>query len=521
MSSGDLYRDYLAGDAALRPFFAHGVHELAGAAQGLPAWSAPMLEGLIEYQAELGLARGISADGLAVVTGQQPGLLTGPLYTIYKAITAIHLAQHVANETGRAVTPIFWAAADDHDFEEVRSACLLTRDHALLELKYTPEADIAGFPMHRVPVEASLHAIVDQAANEATGSEFTEEIRAFLHESLEASRSFSDWFCRILARLFRDTPLVIFSTELPAARISAAPIFAREIDTPLESTRLLNAAGERLAALGYPPQVVKAADECAFFVEFNRRRRKVLWRDGVFFVPEENLRYTQGEMQALLAEAPERFSANVALRPVVQQALFPTVAYIGGPGELAYWAQFKDVFAHFGQPMPLVYPRAQAALSSIKLNKLLAKYGFELPALAQPREALLQQALAASVKSPALETFRAGRSAVEGAAESLRAAVRGAKKIDKASAEAADTAAEQVRMAMDRLEKALLRADTTQTETTRKQVERIATALMPERKPQERVYTVFSFLFEHGWGLIDRLSEALNSETFTMNEIEL
>lgn len=521
MSSGGFYRDYLDGAEALRPFFEHGVRDLAGAAHGLPAWDPAMLEGLIAYQAELGLTRGISADSLAVVTGQQPGLLTGSLYTIYKAITAIHLAQRAANETGRAVTPIFWAAADDHDFEEVRSACLLTRDHALLELKYTPEADFAGFPMHRTPVESSLHAIIDQAANEATGSEFTDEIRTFLHASLDASRSFSDWFCRILARLFQDTPLVIFTTELSAARTLAAPIFAREIDTPLESTRLLNAAGERLAALGYPPQVVKAADECAYFVEFDRRRRKVLWRDDAFLVPEENLRYTQAEMRALLAEAPERFSANVALRPVVQQVLFPTVAYIGGPGELAYWAQFKDVFAHFGQPMPLVYPRAQAVLSTIKLNKLLAKYGFDLPALAQPRDVLLQQALAASVKSPALETLRAGRGKVEFAAEELRAALRGVKKIDKASADAADTAAEQVRTAMDRLEKALLRADTTQTETTRKQVERIATALMPERKPQERVYTVFSYLFEHGWGLVDRLSEALNSETFAMNEIEL
>lgn len=516
----DFYADYLAGSTALAPFFAHGVHDLP-AASALPGWSEEIRAAVLADQARLGIRREIPPDSIAVVTGQQPGLLGGPLYTVYKAITAIKLAEKTTAATGRTCVPVFWAAADDHDFEEVRTAHLLTLDHTHTALRYEPEGDVAALPMHGMPVQASLRDLADRVALEAMGGEFRDEISTFLHESLAESRSFSDWFCRIMARLFQDSPLIIFTTELPAARVAAAPVFEKAIRHPLETTRLLNDAGAQLAALGYAAQVVKAEEECAFFVQVDGRRRKVTFSGDVFHLPEIRVQRTEAEMLAWLAARPEDFSANVALRPVVQQALFPTVAYIGGPGELAYWAQFRGIFEFFGQPMPVVYPRAQAVLSTIKLNKLLKKYGFTPGELTAPREELVQRALNASVKSPALDTFRAARGQVEGAAEALAAAVLGVKKIDKQSADAVRAAGEQISGTLDRLEKALLRADAGQAETVRKQVERLCTAFAPDRKPQERVYSIFSFLCEHGWGLIGRLSDVMDIEGFTMNEIEL
>lgn len=517
----DFAAAYLAGSPTLRPFFAHAPGDFAAAAGALGPWNEDMRSAMLDEQARLGLARKIPAESLAIVTGQQPGLLTGPLYTVYKAITAIQLAERESAKLGRPVVPVFWVAADDHDFEEVREAHLLSQDHADCALRYEPGADIAGLPMHRVPLEGSLHGLVDVAAREAPGAEFREEVRAFLHESLDQSTSFSGWFARILARLFRDTPLLIFSTDLPASRVVAAPVFAREIQTPLASTRLLNDAGKQLAAHGFPPQVVKADDECAFFVEVAQRRRKVLYRDGHFVLPEESRQFTREEMLAWLRARPADFSANVALRPVVQQTLFPTLAYVGGPGELAYWAQFRGIFEHFGQPMPVVCARAGAVLTTIKLNKLLAKYGLGVADLAVPREELLLRALAASVKSPARDAFRAQRPALDAAIATFRAKMLAVKKLDKTLATQVETAAENLAGTLDRLEKSLLRADESQTETVRKQVERVTTALMPERKPQERHYSVFSFLFEHGWELIPRLSAALDAGVHTMQEIEL
>lgn len=518
----DLYADYLRQAPELAPFYARRVDDLAWSA-ALPHWNPAFRAVLLADQKRLGLEEtlAIPADSVAIVTGQQPGLLTGPLYTIYKAITAIKLAQRVTAQGGRPAVPIFWAAADDHDFEEVRAVHLLGKEHAAIALRYSPEAEIDGFPMHGVPCEASLHTLVDQAAHEAPGAEFRESVRAFLHESLDDSRSFSDWFCRIMARLFRDTPLIFFTTELAASRSLAAPIFAREIQSPLESTRRLNEAGARLAALGYPAQVVKADNECNFFLLCEGRRRKVLYRDGMFLLPDENVALSAQAMLDLLDQSPERFSANVALRPVVQQHLFPTLAYIGGPGEVAYWGQFAGVFALFGLPMPTVYPRAQARLSTLKLNKLLAKYGLDAAALAGPRETMLQRALESSVRSPALDTFRRGRDPILVASNALRDSLHAEKRIDKNSLEVAEVAHAQIEATLDRLERALLRADTAQTETARKQLERLCTALQPEGKAQERVYSIFSFLFEHGWDLIPRLIEAVDTDNFGMSEIEL
>lgn len=514
----DFAARYLSGDAALRDFFAHGPDDWPAAAAKLPAWNEALRAGLLRAQAELGLTREIPAGSLAIVTGQQPGLLTGPLYTVYKAITAIQLAERASAALGRPVVPIFWVAADDHDFEEVRTAHVLTQDHADLALRYEPTADVSGRAMFRVPLEPSLHALIDQAADAAPGSEFAAEIRAFLHESLDASTSFSGWFARLLARLFRDTPLLIFTTDLPEARRVAAPLFAHEIRHPLETTRRVNAAGSALSALGFPPQVVKAEDECAFFLEVDQHRRKVLRRDGLFHLPEEGLSLDAAALLDRLAAAPELFSANVALRPVVQQVLFPTLAYIGGPGELAYWAQFKGVFEHHGQPMPIVRARAQAVLTTIKLNKLLTRFGFTPAELTAPREALHERALAAAVKSPALDAFRREQPR---AAEAVNALLHATAAADKRAKPAADAAEAHLSQAIAHLERALLRMDKAQTETVQKQVDRLATALAPQRLPQERVYSIFSFLFEHGWDLVPRLCAALDSERPGLQEIEL
>lgn len=518
----DLVEAYLAGSTELAAFFAHPprtpLHTLAPSGQ----MNAALCEAINAHQAALGGSGRMEPGDWTIVTGQQPGLLTGPLYTIYKAATAIRLAQDVTTASGRRCTPVFWVAGDDHDFEEVRTAYLLTKQHDLRALTYTPESDVRALPMHRMPLEDSLHRLMDEAAACTQGSELRDDVAAELHASLSAATSFSDWFARLLARLFRDTPLVIFSPDLPAARDVAAPVFAREIATPLESTRLLNAAGARLQALGFPPQVVKAEDECSFFLEIDARRRKVLWRDEQFFLPELALEQSPEELQALLEDAPEAFSANVVLRGVVQQTLFPnTLAYIGGPGEIAYWAQLRDVFTHFGQPMPVVRPRARALLTTRKLDKLRSKLGLDTGALQAPLDTVLDQALAAVAQSPALAALRPHQQHLEAEAAALVASLEGIALKDTSVLGAARAFQEQVQQGLVRLERILRRGDAAQVDTVRQQVERLAHALAPHRKPQERVLSIFSFLFEHGWALVPRITAALDPEGNAVQEIEL
>ncbi len=522
----ELFEDFIKGSETLAPFYNGFPATLFDQPATLPPWRTDIMETMRDFNQGLGLDCNITGNEHCIITGQQPGLFTGPLFTIYKAVTAIRVAELYQQRTGQPCLPVFWVSGDDHDFEEVRSAHILTRNNESLTLRYAPELpddlglSVDAFPMHRVPLSSSLHDCIDLAANAAPGSEYKEDVRAFLHQTLDNAISVADWFTVIMAGLFQDTPLLFFMPHLPTARRIAADIIRQEIQNPLESTRLLNEAGQRLEKLGYHAQVVKHPNECNFFLEMGDHRRKVLFESGHFVLPEENITASPEEMKSLLDLLPHRFSPNVALRCIVQQLLFPTAAYIGGPGEIAYWAQVRPLFEHFGQSMPTVYPRARAVLVSAKLNQLRQRFGFSIEDCQRPEEELLEQALRRIAKTPTLDALRDRRAPVEDALRGLADAVAAADPAPHLKS-MTDQWVNQSLQGMNRIERILLLADHKQTEATRKQVDRLRTSLAPDRKPQERVYSIVSFLFAQGPELIPRLMDSLNVESFALNEVEL
>ena len=514
----ELSVEYTRDAPELMAFFEKPARALFDAAPEVAAWDKNLTSALATYQETIGSGGTFKGNEAVIITGQQPAIFTGPLYTIYKAVTAILLARKLEERFDKPCVPVFWVGSEDHDFEEARTAHFLTKNHGPLSLRYTPSADVEGLPMYRVPLEESLRGFIDQATEESIGGAFRDETKNFLHETLAASNSLAEWTTRVLAGLFRDTPLVFFSPDLPAARAAGAAIIAREIAEPLRSTALLNEAGNRLSRIGFPPQVTKGETECNFFLEVGVQRRKVLFEKKQFVIPEEELTYTGDEMQALLKESPERFSPNVALRCIVQQHLFPVAAYVAGPGELAYWAQLKPVFAHFDQPMPIVYPRAQCALTTIKLNKIRTKLGLDLDHLFEQPDALFERVLRNASNNPAYTFVSDERKKIETALQELAEGVR---PHDKTAASMAEGLLKETLPKLDRIEKTILQADASKSDAARKQLERLCNSLAPLRKPQERVYTIISFLFEHGHDLIGRLLEETNVESFEMNEIEL
>jgi bacillithiol biosynthesis cysteine-adding enzyme BshC len=518
MSGRNLVSDYTAGAAPLEPFYTRPLAALWRPGDSPPAWNPQFVEEWRAYQAACGSSVEFRGNEAAIVTGQQPGIFTGPLYTIYKAVTAIRVAALHAELTGVPTVPVFWVGAEDHDFEEARTTYFLSRRHAVESITYAPDADVAGLPMCRVPIEPSLHDAVDVMASQTPGSEFTQPVARMLHETLDAAHSLSDWCVRLLARLFTGTPLLLFTPELPAARRIAATAIAREIADPLATSRLVNAQGIELAKLGYDAQVVKSENECSFFLDVNGRRRKVLFEKGSFWLPEEEQRFSPKTLLGILKASPERFSPNVALRCVVQQKLFPARAYVAGPGELAYWAQLRPVFERHGVEMPVVYPRARAVLTNVKLNKLLNKLGLELDSLDAAEDDVVVAAQRHSGNNSMLSRVHTAESSL------LKELGRLEEQLTRVSPTAASRL-EAMRGEIDRgfkrVEQTLLREDAARHSATRQQVQRLSVSLMPLRKPQERVFTICSFLFEHGPGLIHRLLTEIDVESFKMNQIEL
>ncbi len=518
MSGRDLFADYRNGAGDLSRFYAHSVSQLWTSCAVPPKWDAAFTAELRAYHAARGCAAKFNGDEAVIVTGQQPGIFTGPLYTVYKAITAVRVAALHAERTCVPTVPVFWVGGEDHDFDEARTAHFLSRRHTVESVTYAPQADVTGLPMCRVPAEPSLHDAIDVMASQAAGSEFAESVSAMLHETLDAADSLSDWCARLMARLFEGTPLVLFTPDLPAARRIGAEVIGRELESPLETTRLVNAQGLDLAKLGYGTQVVKSETECSFFLDMNGRRRKVLFEKGAFSLPEEGATISREEMRATLAASPERFSPNVALRCIVQQRLFPVRAYVAGPGELAYWAQLKPVFERHGAAMPVVYPRARALLTTTKLSKLMRKLNLDLAALDAPEDDVVVAAQRGSGNSASIAASRTAHDTIRAELQRLSANLG---KASPAAASSVDAMSAELDRGFARVEQAILREDAEKDSATRQQVQRLCNSLMPLRKPQERVFTVFSFLFEHGPGLIGRLLAELDVESFGMNEIEL
>ena len=513
-----VFEDYQAGDAQLLELFAASPTSFLTAE--LPA--SPIADNVRlavnAQQRAFGSKTDLPENAAIIVTGQQPALFTGPLYTIYKVITAIKLAAHFRAMGQQSVIPMFWVGSDDHDFEEARTAHVVTQANTLRSFTYAPESYVDGQPLHRVPVDESLLNLIRDVANAVPGSELTSEITEELLASARASKSLADWMARLVARLFQETDLITFVPHDPAIRAEVAWIFRKEIEHPLESTRLLREGAARLAQLGYEPQLVKKENECNFFLEFGDLRRKVVHEAGRYSVPEEKVTFTVDELLAILDQSPERFSPNVVLRCIVQQALFPTAAYVAGPGEVAYWAQFKGVFEFFGLPMPVVYPRAQATLLSTKNRKLLAKLGLSLGDLFAPDAQVLEKALRNAGANPGLDRFESHCRTINGTMGVMRDEL--AKKVP-AVKNTIESVEERVAAELQRIARALLHADEQKVAATQKQVQRLCDTLAPLREPQERVLCIAAFLFEHGWELIPRLLTELDVTSFQLNEVEL
>jgi bacillithiol biosynthesis cysteine-adding enzyme BshC len=514
----DFFAEYVAESPQLLGFFANPPRALMSITPKTRQWDPTLVEAMHEYLTNAGGRPLFMGDEAAIVTGQQPGLLTGPLYTIYKAVAAILLARKAHERFGVRCVPVFWVASDDHDFDENRVASLFTRNHEILTLNYQPAADVAAMAMYRVPLEPSLHNLIDDAAAQASGSEFRDEIAAFLHESLDAAANLADWTAAILVRLFKNTPLIVFAPHMPAARKLAAPVFEREIRDPLVSTMLLNDCGRKLREMDFHQQVAKNDTECNFFLEFRGLRRKVLFNEDHYIIPDERQNFSIDEMAALLASEPERFSPNVALRCVVQQHLFPAAAYVAGPGEIAYWAQLKPLFRHFGEDMPIVYPRARCLLTDIKTRQIMEKFQFTFDDLAAQSNELAERALQLTSRAPAKEIVQRHRAQIETAFPPL---VEELEPLNKSAADMVRSVQKNLADEFERIEAAIVKGEEAQAEAVRKQVQRVTTLLFPNRKPQERVFNVFSFLFEHGWDLVPRLLKEINVDSFQVKEIEL
>jgi len=428
----------------------------------------------------------------AIVTGQQAGLLLGPTYTLSKAFTARRLAERLDSETAPAV-PVFWLASQDHDTGEVDHAWLLDFDERLQRVSVQLPADV---PTGQIPFDrAWLTQLLDQLRQGRWQAESLEQVEGQLHQAAEVADSWADFFAACLYRVLGPAAPLI----LDPGRPDLAPLFngvlASEIDDPLTGVEAINAAGARLSRLGFSPQLGRARGATNLFISTVRDglpRRELLRFDGSSFFTA-HARYSRADLHAMLDSEPGRLTPAAGLRPISQDAVLPTAAFVVGPGELRYLAQLRDVYRQHQVRQPTIWPRADVTVLEPSTARILAQLGLDAaayqadPAAAESR-ILLERSGAARRFSDGLAGLRSTQAAMNSALKELEPTLQGA----------VDRHAERVAHSIRILEQKTAAAVRRKEQVLSRQFTRLRAQLLPNGSLQERVLSPFSFFLKFG-----------------------
>jgi bacillithiol biosynthesis cysteine-adding enzyme BshC len=488
----------------------------SAASRGYPEGRRAATVSLLRRQAErwgfldasrASLDRLARPDALAVVAGQQPGLFGGPLYTVYKALTAIAVAAEAERATGRPVVPIFWIAADDHDFEEVRRAYLSDGAAEPGVLEYPLDAVPRGASVARVPLGPPIEDLLRSLEQNLPPSEFRDESMARLRGAYAAGTSWADAFARLAGAWVVPFGALVFDPTDAEAKRLVLPVFEREIELAGRTSRAALERGADLESRGYHAQIARSGDELNLFWHGERREALRLAGNGTFRLAESGRSLARTELLSMVRERPEDASPGVLLRPLTQDYLFPTAAYVGGPSEVAYWAQVNALYPLFEMAPPAVVPRAGATILEPKIRKLLDRFGLEWGSLAGDPEVVIRETLKRLLPEdlPALlEAERAGwlrsfgriESAVTAFDPSLKAAVK--------------TATGKTLHEAENLERKLMHVWKRRHEEWVQQIRRARGHLFPHGALQERSISVLGYVARYGAGLFDELRRAVH-----------
>ncbi|HKV06179.1 MAG TPA: bacillithiol biosynthesis cysteine-adding enzyme BshC [Candidatus Acidoferrales bacterium] len=440
----------------------------------------------------------LAAGAVAIVTGQQVGLFSGPALSFYKALSAVRCAEETTRR-GTDAVPIFWLATQDHDLAEVNHSPWNTRNGSARYELPANEAD-AGRHVGEVLFGESIEPIVAAAAQSLEGT-FAEVVARALRESYACGETYGSAFAKLLARLLAGRG-VIFLDPLDARfHRLAAPVYLRALEESDLLRDELLARSKELDAAGYHAQVKVTHETTLLFYKVAGRREPLRSRSGRFFAGDGE--FSHGQLAAAIHSESESFSPSALLRPVVQDTLLPTAAYVGGPAEIAYMAQSQIVYRRMLGRMPAIVPRASFTIVEPPLARFLAQYGLEIrEVFAGPqhlRARMEQKSLPAALSS----RFDASEGALR---EMLKAYEEPLGRLDSTLLEALHASEGKILHQFEQLKGKVARAENFRSGVLDRHQRILLDALYPNGGLQERTLCFLPMLASNGPGLLDNLA---------------
>ena len=518
-----LFLDYLKDPIALRRFYPSAVkfhHELPARAPEVLAAHKTDRKALCDALHDLNSRWGAGeetlknvdllrdADCLAVVSGQQAGLLSGPLYTIYKAISAVKLAGCLMQRNTKAV-PVFWMATEDHDFPEVATAEFIGRDCKLASVEAPTTMHREGMPVGQVVLDDSINTVLDQLFERLPSSEFTPDLEKLLRESWKPGAGYGEAFARMMTRLLGSYGLVLLDPLDHRLKQLAAPLYADAALRAPDIAAALETRSRELEEAGYHAQVMASANTFPLFLHDEDGARHAMTRteDGRYRSKDDDVSYSREELAQLAQAQPQRLSPNVTLRAVVQDYLLPTIAYYGGAAEIAYFAQTAEVYRLLERPATPILPRSSLTMIEHHTGRTLERYGLKLEDLFAGPEAVLARLVEEYLGTDTAQRFQQTETTVNKELDELREKL---KEVDPTLAEALETGRRKINYQLEGLRSRFHRAQMSRDEAAQRQIERAFDQLYPHKELQERHINITSLLARHGSYCVDWIYSAVN-----------
>ena len=518
-----LFLDYLEDPVALRKFYPSAVryhHELAQRVpEVLSAYRVDrnkVCDALAAMNQRWGAGEATlknidllrESDCIAVVSGQQAGLFTGPLYTIYKALSAVKLAGCLQQRETKAV-PVFWIAAEDHDFAEVAKAEFIGRDCQLKSVEVSADLHREGQPVGQVVLDDSIDTVVDQLFDLLPNSEFADDMKKLVKNAWQPGRGYVESFATMMTSLLGRHGLIFLDPLDPELKKLAAPLYSEAARRAPEIAAAIEQRSNELEHAGYHAQVLATANSFPLFLHDDEGGRHAVVRveNGKYKAKDIEQEYTAEELASLAQENPQKFSPNVTLRAVVQDYLLPTLAYYGGAAEIAYFAQTAEVYRVLERPATPILPRSSLTMIERHAGRVLERYDLTLKDFFEGLEPVIKRVVEEHLGADTAKLFSKAEQNVNHELDRLRQELSA---IDPTLAGALETGRKKINYQFEGLRTRFIRAQMTRDEAAHRQLQRVFDQLYPNKDLQERHINVTSLLARHGTYVIEWIFNAIN-----------
>lgn len=430
---------------------------------------------------------------VAIVTGQQVGLLSGPIYTIFKALTAVKLAERLEGE-GVAAVPVFWLASEDHDVAEVDHAWVY--DHHASPTRISVKAtSIQNIPVGNAAVEDMPLGTLQHALGELP---FAAETLTLVRKHYGTPTTFGRSFHGFVKEVLKDFDLIFLDPLQPEIRALAGPFLGEVAARVPELTGAIRQRNAQLEAAGYHAQVHVDQSASLLFLLEEGRRTALKFRDGQFSAKDRTFSGRE------LAAIGHQISPNALLRPVMQDYLLPTASYVGGPAEIAYLAQSQVLYQRLLPRMPVIYPRNSFTLLDARATKLLDRYHLHVEDLFDSRERVKSVIAGRMVPTNLHDQMAGTRAVISSALGDLREKLL---HFDPTLAAATEKSLAKISYQVDKISFKTARETMRRDQHAAGDADYLINLLYPQRHLQERFYSVVPFLAEYGLDLPRRLYE--------------